>query len=142
MDLAHLFILMEAEFHLHLPLSRLHLLHHLVALLELDEKVVLVEIDACHRWIHGLLLRVDLLLLGIGEPILLVRLAVRQAGDRLGGPLERILLLLTNPMLGFRCATVGGVLVRSRLRTGITMVLLPLLPDLKFKLVAEVPREE
>ena len=54
--------------------------------------------------------------------------------------MERI-LLLTSPILGARCAAVGCVLVRKRLRTGTTIALLPLILVLKFKLVAEAPRE-
>ena len=45
-------------------------------------------------------------------------------------------------MLGTRCAAVGGVLVRKRLRTGTTVALLPLFLDLKLKLLAEAPSLE
>ena len=55
----------------------LHLLNHLVDLLELDAEVVLMEVDACNHRIHGLLLQVDLLLL-----LLFLRLAVLQAGKQ------------------------------------------------------------
>ena len=96
-------------------LSLHHLLHRLVDLLELDAEVVLVEITACQHHILGLLLWVDVLLLGDAEPILPLRLVVPQ-GWEIGRPLERI-LLLTIPMLETRCAAAGGVLVRKRLRT-------------------------
>ena len=68
--------------------------------------------------------------------------AVLEAGAEAGeaGPFERI-LLRTKPMLGTRCAAAGGVLVRNRLLTGTTMVLLPLFLLFKFRLPADAPSE-
>ena len=57
-----------------------------------------------------------------------------------GGPLERI-LLLTAPVLGTRCCDIGGVLARSRLWTGTTIVLLPLFLSRRFRCPAEAPKE-
>ena len=85
------------EFRPHLLLSHLHLLHRQVDLLEL----AVVEMDACHHQILGLLLwAVVLLLLGGGTksppgP----RGTVAWSLGLGGGTLGRI-LLLTNPTLG------------------------------------------
>ena len=121
-------------------LNPLHHLHHLVdhVLVEVE---VLAGVPDDHRKLEDLDPEVEDHHPN-GLPLgLLLSWAVREAAYAGGGgPFERI-LLRTTPMLGTRCAAAGEVLVRNRLLTGTTMVLLPLFLLLRFMLPADAPRE-
>ena len=67
-----------------------------------------------------------------------ILVAIEQAWVR---SLDRI-LLLTTLTLGALCCATGGVLVRRRLRTGTTMLLLPLLRTHRLRFPAEAPSDE